>query len=373
MKNTLLLWVMILVTTLCAHGGQNDFRGTEASPASNVDEQTQQAEKDFNPGDFIFDHIGDSHEWHIFTIGHRHISIPLPIILYSRTQQKLFFFFSNKLHHGHSSYKGFSLMIEGEYKGKIVEVDESGKTIEGAQLPMDFSITKNVVGIWFSIALLLLIFIPVAKKYENYPLTAPKGLQSLMETVILFVRDDIARPSIGDRHYNRFMPFLLTVFFFILINNLLGLIPIFPAGANTTGNIAVTMALALCTLILILTSGNKHFWKDIFNPPGIPIFLKLPIPIMPFVEMASWIIKPLVLMIRLFANILAGHIIAMVLFGLIFIFGAGNIYFGYGISVVSILLTVFMSLLEILVAFIQAFVFTMLSAIFLGMATAEHH
>ena len=154
---------------------------------------------------------------------------------------------------------------------------------------------------------------------------------------------------------------------------MLGLVPIFPGGANVTGNIAVTMVLALFTLMVILLNGNKHFWKDIFNAPGVPVFLKLPIPIMPVVEMAGWIIKPAVLMIRLFANILAGHIIAMVLFGLIFIFGAVNIYFGYSISVVSLLLTVFMTILELLVAFIQAFVFTMLSSLFIGMAVADHH
>ena len=154
---------------------------------------------------------------------------------------------------------------------------------------------------------------------------------------------------------------------------MLGLVPIFPGGANVTGNIAVTMVLALFTLMVILLNGNKHFWKDIFNAPGVPVFLKLPIPIMPVVEMAGWIIKPAVLMIRLFANILAGHIIAMVLFGLIFIFGAVNVYFGYSISVVSLLLTVFMTILELLVAFIQAFVFTMLSSLFIGMAVADHH
>jgi F-type H+-transporting ATPase subunit a len=229
------------------------------------------------------------------------------------------------------------------------------------------------VGAWFSIVLLLLIFISVANRYKKFPNEAPKGLQNLMEMLFLFVRDDVVKPSIGDKHYQKFMPFLLSIFFFIWMNNILGLIPIFPAGANVTGNIAVTMVLALFTLGVILLNGNKHFWKDIFNAPGIPVFLKLPIPIMPVVEIASWLIKPGVLMIRLFANILAGHIVAMVLFGLIFIFGAVNIYFGFGISIVTIFLTVFMSILEFLVAFIQAFVFTMLSALFIGMAIAEHN
>ncbi|WP_235942249.1 F0F1 ATP synthase subunit A [Perlabentimonas gracilis] len=328
--------------------------------------------KEFNAGDFIFDHIGDAHDWHIVTIGDKHISVPLPIILYSRTRGQLFTFLSSKFHHGHDTYKGFKLVTDGDLKGKIAEVDVHNNISDGP-LPLDFSIKKNVVGILFSIIILLLVFVPIAKKYKAAPHAAPTGIQSLMETLILFVRDDIAKPSIGEKHYLKFMPYLLTIFFFIWLNNLLGLIPIFPAGANVTGNIAVTMVLALATLATILLNANKSFWKHIVNTPGVPVFLKLPIPIMPIVEAASWLIKPAVLMIRLFANILAGHIIAMVLFSLIFIFGAANVYFGFGISFVTILLTVFMSVLELLVSFIQAFVFTMLSALFLGMATEEHH
>jgi F-type H+-transporting ATPase subunit a len=373
-KKPIFLWVLLYLLVLCSSIAQSAVNNFSASSVNSSSEDIiDPHQKEFNPGDFIFDHIGDAHDWHLLTIGKLHISIPLPIIVYSHSRNKLYTFFSNKFHHGHSVYMGFTLITHGDLKGKIAEVDNSGQILENFPLPLDFSIKKNVVGIWFSIALLLLIFIPVAKRYKSYPTSAPKGTQSLMETLILFVRDDIARPSIGEKHYNRFMPFLLTIFFFIWINNMLGLIPIFPAGANVTGNIAVTMALALFTLLMILLNGNKHFWKDIFNSPGVPVFLKLPIPIMPIVEMASWLIKPGVLMIRLFANILAGHIIAMVLFGLIFIFGAVNIYYGYGISFVTIFLTVFMSILEILVAFIQAFVFTMLSALFLGMATTEHH
>ena len=360
-SSTLVLFSLIAINAM----------GKDVSASS--DSPHDSHKKEFNPGDFIFDHIGDSHDWHIFTVGHHHISVPLPIILYSKTRKQLFAFFSNKFHHGHSSYKGFKLVMEGELKGKIVEVDNNDMTLEAAPMPLDFSIKKNVVGIFFSIILLCLIFIPIANKYKKNSLVAPTGAQSLMETLILFVRDDIVRASISEKHYLKFMPFLLTIFFFIWINNLLGLIPIFPAGANVTGNIAVTMVLALFILAVILINGNKHFWKEIFNAPGVPIFLKLPIPIMPVVEMASWLIKPAVLMIRLFANILAGHIIAMVLFSLIFTFGAVNIYFGYGISFVTIILTVFMSILELLVAFIQAFVFTMLSALFIGMATSDHH
>ncbi len=194
-----------------------------------------------------------------------------------------------------------------------------------------------------------------------------------MEMLILFVRDDIVLPSLGQKNYMKYMPFLLTLFFFIWINNLLGLIPFFPAGANITGNIAVTMVLAIFSFLTINLNANKQYWKHIFNPPGIPMFLKLPVPIMPFVELLGIFIKPFVLMVRLFANILAGHIVAMVLFSLIFIFGSINVYFGYGISFVSILLTVFMTVLELLVALIQAYVFTLLTSLFIGMAVEEHH
>lgn len=324
----------------------------------------------FNPGDFIFDHVGDEHHWHLFTVGERHFTIPLPIILYSKTRGQIFTFWSSKFNHGQTSYKGFNLQTDGDLKGKIVEVNEQGEVLTQS-LPLDFSITKNAASIIITCLLMYVIFVSVAKAYNKRPNSAPKGFQALMEQLILFVRDDIAKPSIGEKNHHRFMPFLLTLFFYIWLSNMLGLIPIFPGGANVTGNIAVTMVLALFTLIVILTNANKNFWRHLFNPPEIPMLLKFPIPLMQIVEISGWIIKPAVLMIRLFANILAGHIITMVLFLLIFIFGAINVYFGYGISVVSILLTVFMALLELLVAYIQAFVFTMLSALFIGMATEE--
>lgn len=333
---------------------------------------TTPQKKEFNPGDFIFEHVGDDHEWHLFTVGEKHFTIPLPIILYSKTRGQVFTFWSSKFHHGQTSYKGFKLETDGDLKGKIVEVDEQGDVLTQS-LPLDFSLKKNATSIIFTCLLVYFIFASVAKAYKKRPNSAPKGFQALMEQLILFVRNEIAKPSLGEKKYQKFMPFLLTIFFFIWISNMMGLIPIFPGGANVTGNIAVTMVLALFTLIVIVTSANKNFWKHIFNPPGIPMMLKFPIPLMQVVELAGWIIKPAVLMIRLFANILAGHIISMVLFLLIFIFGAINVYFGYTISVISILLTVFMALLELLVAFIQAFVFTTLSALFIGMATEEHN
>lgn len=329
-------------------------------------------QKKFNPGEFVFGHIGDSHEWHLLTVGHTHISIPLPVILYSRLRGEFFIFMSSKFHHGHNSYKGFKLETEGELAGKIIEVGADGVTRVEGPLPLDFSMKKNVVAIFFSLLLMVWLFIGIARTYRRNPNQAPRGIQNLIEAIILFIRDDVAKPALG-HNYLKFTPFLLSVFFFIWINNLLGLIPIFPAGANVTGNIAVTMALAIFTFLVINLNGNKHYWKHIVNAPGIPVFLKIPVPIMPVVEFFGIFIKPFVLMVRLFANILAGHIVIMVLLSLIFIFGSVNIYMGYGISVVSLLLVIFMTFLELLVAAIQAYVFTMLSAIFIGMATAEHH
>jgi F-type H+-transporting ATPase subunit a len=202
---------------------------------------------------------------------------------------------------------------------------------------------------------------------------APSGVQSVLEPIILFVRDDIAKPSIGEKKYLRYMPFLLTLFFFIFINNLLGLVPIFPGGANVTGNIAVTMVLAVFTFLITSFSANKNYWVHIVNTPGVPWWLKFPVPLMPIVELIGVFTKPFVLMVRLFANITAGHIIVLGFISLIFIFGQMNPGFGYGISVISIAFSIFMTLLELLVAFIQAYVFTLLSALYFGMAIEEHH
>jgi F-type H+-transporting ATPase subunit a len=239
----------------------------------------------------------------------------------------------------------------------------------------DFSFTKTVLAIFISVILLLVIFLSVAKAYRKRKNEAPSGIQSLVEPLILFIRDDIAKSSIGEKKYERFMPYLLTVFFFIFINNLLGLIPLFPGGANVTGNIAVTLVLAVFTFVLTTINGNKHYWIDIVNTPGVPWWLKVPVPLMPIVEIIGIITKPFVLMVRLFANITAGHIIVLGFISLIFIFGAISVALGLGVSVVSVSFMIFMSLLELLVAFIQAYVFTLLSALYFGLAVnvPEHH
>lgn len=326
----------------------------------------------FNPGEFIIDHILDDHGWHIATLGEKHISIPLPIIVYSYKQQQWYFFLSSAFHHGHKSHNGLALGTEGDIKGKIIEVDEQGEYDKNAPLPLDLSITKNTMELFIISLLLLWVFISTAQYYKKNPNKAPRKIALWVEPLILFVRDDIARPSLGHK-YIKFMPYLLTVFFFIFFSNLIGLIPIFPGGANLTGNIAVTMVLALFTFFITTFSANKAYWIHIFNSPGVPWWLKIPIPLMPIIELIGVFTKPFVLMVRLFANITAGHIIALGFFSLIFIFGSMNQGLGYGISLLSVTFAVFMSLLELLVAFIQAYVFTLLSAIFFGMAVEEHH
>jgi F-type H+-transporting ATPase subunit a len=326
----------------------------------------------FDPGKFIFDHVMDSYEWHIMTVGKTHISIPLPVILYTR-ENGLDVFLSSKFHHGHSSYRGYMIAGEGDNEGKIVQAKDDGTIDEGAPKPLDFSITKTVAALLISLILILAVFLPIARKYQKNKNKAPSGFQSLLEPVILFVRDDIAIPSIGIHRYERFMPFLLSVFFFILVNNLMGIIPIPPGGANVTGNIAVTGILALATFLITSFSADKNYWKHLINAPGVPWWLKFPVPLMPFIEIFGMLIKPVVLAIRLFANILAGHFIVLSFIVLIFIFGQIHWIAGYGASVISILFYIFMTMLELLVAFIQAYVFTLLSSIYFGMAKEEHH
>ncbi|MCK5822795.1 MAG: F0F1 ATP synthase subunit A [Bacteroidales bacterium] len=326
----------------------------------------------FKPGEFIMHHIYDAHEWHICTIGETHVCIPLLIIVHSETKGWQVFC-STKFQHGEKSYKGFKLGKKGKYAGKIVEVLDDGVTInEKASLPLDFSITKDVVGVFFSLILMLWIFLSVAKGYVKNKGKSPKGIQSFAEPIILFVRDDIAKSSIGEKQYERFTPFLLTIFFFILINNLSGLIPIFPFGANITGNITITMCLALFTFVVTTINGNKHYWQDVFNSPIIPWWLKFPIPLVPVVEILGMITKPLILMIRLFANMTSGHIIALGFFSLIFVFGEMSAGIGYGVSPLAVAFSIFMTMLDLLISFIQAYVFTLLSAIYFGMATEEH-
>ena len=337
-----------------------------SSPATEHEEESS----DLNIGGMIIDHVVNAYDWHIATVKGKHISIYLPVILIDN--DGLHVFSSKKFHHGHEAYMGYAICQEkGAKKGRIIKVNADGSRDTEASF-VDISITKNVLSLLFSVILLLIIFISMARGYAKRGIAAPKGIARVIEPLVLFIRDDIARSAIGKR-YERYLPFLLTVFFFIFFNNLLGLIPFFPGGANLTGNISVTLVLALFTFIITNVSGNRDYWKHIVNTPGVPWWLKFPLPLMPLVEIIGVFTKPIVLMIRLFANITAGHIICLGFISLIFIFGNMSPVAGYSISVVSVFFYIFMTVLELLVAFIQAFVFTLLSAIYIGMAIEEHH
>ncbi len=321
--------------------------------------------KKFDPGEMILGHVTDAYSWHVCDWNGHPVSISLPVILYHE-ERGLTLFSSSRFDHGHSAYKGYKLGDSG-----VVALGPDGKPDQAATAQLwDLSITKNVAAILFSLALMLVLFISVAKRYQKRGVGAPKGFQSWIEPLIVFVRDEIAVPTIGREKYSRFMPFLLTAFFFIWLNNLLGLIPFPPGGANVTGSISVTMALAAMTFIITTFNGNKHYWRHIFAMPGVPVGV---LPILSLVEFIGIFLKPFVLMIRLYANILAGHIVLLSFFSLIFLFAEMNAGVGLGVSVVSVAFTVFMTLLKLLVAFIQAYVFTFLSSLYFGMATEEAH
>ena len=373
MKKRSILTTFILVLAFIA---ANAFAAaqvhvTEESQHPQSDQHSDPGEEagaeggEFDPGEYILDHIADSHEWHLFTNKHGdHVSVYLPVIVYSR-ESRLNIFSSKHLAHSHI-YNGFMIMQEGELKGRIVEVDKEGVIIE-EKPPLDLSITKNVAAMIIVAIIILWLFISLAGSYRRSGISEPKGMQGFLEPVIVFIRDDIALQNIGDSKHERYMPYLLTIFFFILINNLMGLVPIIPGGANVTGNIAVTFTLAFITMVITNFSGSRGYWKHIFNTPGVPWWLKFPVPLMPVVELIGVIAKPFALMIRLFANITAGHIIVLSLVSLIFIFKSVLI------APVSIVFVLFMDCLEILVAFLQAYVFTLLSALFIGLAVQEHH
>jgi F-type H+-transporting ATPase subunit a len=364
-----LIFIIVQSNMFSLSANNTEEQGT-LSIANNVQKTEEPVIEKFNPGKFMFDHIKDAYNWHIIDIGHKSISIPLPVILYSKVSG-WHFFSSKKFNHGHSEYKGFKIGGEGKYEGRVVEIQSGGVEI----LPLDLSITKDIASLFVSVIVLLSIFLSIAKTYKKRALKAPKGLQSWVEPIILFVRDDIAIPSIGKKHYERFMPYLLSLFFFIWINNMLGLVPIFPGGANLTGNVAITLVMALFTFIITNINGTKTYWTHIVNMPGVPLWLKLPpLPIMPLVETIGLFTKPFVLTVRLFANITAGHIIMLGFVSLIFLFGNMSSLLAYGlVAPFSVAFMVFMTFLELLVAFIQAYVFTFLSALYFGMALEEHH
>jgi len=348
-------------------------------------EKAENAEKSekINPSKIILEHVADSHEFHFFSLGETEVAIPLPVILYS-PDKGLSVFMSSEFHHGEGLHDGYRLMddkfLEAHQSelakdakgqpifqaGKVYPTDAQGMPLQTTQV-YDFSLTKNVVQMLIALIVLTWLMIRVANSYAkgNGVKTAPTGFQNAVEPVIAFVRDEVGKPNLGKK-YEKFMPYLLTVFFFILINNLFGLIP---GTANVTGNIAFTAMLGLISFIVILFNTNGHFWMHIFNPP-VPGFAK---PILTPVELLGVFTKPFALIIRLFANMLSGHIIILSFICLIFIFGAMNTALGWGTSPVFVLLAVFIYLIEILVAFIQAFIFTNLTAVFIGQAFETGH
>ena len=335
-------------------------------------------EKEFNVGELIMHHIKDAHEWHLFGPEHGGTSIYLPVILIDNGLKT---FSSKELYHGeqktfvtetgeelHYMVGKGAAADYGMFHEKIYKLDDGELHFEDGHphnvKPLDFSITKNVLSLFFGATLILLLLLSVSRFYKKNGAVAPKGVAKFMEPIILMVRDDIAKANIDHHHYKKYVPYLLTIFFFIWLNNMLGLVPFLPGGANLTGNISVTFFLAVCTLIVTLFSGNKNYWGHIFWMPGVPVPMKL---FMMPIELIGVLTKPFALMIRLFANITAGHVIVLAFISIIFI--NKNVAWG-GLSVPMAL---FISILELLVAFLQAFLFAMLSSLFIGAAVEEAH
>lgn len=344
----------------------------QAQAGEGGDEKTGEKKK-FNASEVIFGHVLNGHEFHFFNV-----SIPLPVILFS-PEKGLTVFMSSAFHHGEETHEGYAILTKHNmeklgadpkiyHEEDIVAVDASSRIDETVKV-YDLSLTRNVVQMILALAIFTWIMLRIAKRYKSGVgvTSAPKGSQSLLEPVITFVRDEVAKPNLGHK-YEKYLPYLLTIFFFILINNIFGLIP---GSANVSGNIAFTAVLGVISFIVILASSNKHYWGHIFNPPGVPLGVKF---ILVPVEFLSVFIKPFALIIRLFANMVAGHIIIICLISLIFIFGELHPAAGWGASPLAIGFTVFIYFIEVLVAFLQAFIFTMLTAVFIGQAfEGEHH
>jgi len=314
----------------------------------------------FNASEVIFNHVLDAHEFHFLSYKgsdgkEHHVSIPLPVILYS-PQKGWSVFMSSAFHHGEHEVDGYRLV-----DGKIVPVDPNVKVL-------DLSLTRNVVQMILAMTLFVWIMLKIAARYKRKEgvTSAPKGIQGFFEPIITFIRDEVAKPNLAHKT-DKYLPYLLTVFFFILVNNIFGLIP---GVANVTGNIAFTAVLGVIAGLVIVFSGNKHYWGHIFNPPGVPTGVKF---ILVPVEFLGIFIKPFALIIRLFANMVAGHIIIICLISLIFIFGQMSPIAGYSSFPLAVGFTVFIYMIEVLVAFLQAYIFTMLTAVFIGQAVEETH
>ncbi|MCI5912957.1 MAG: F0F1 ATP synthase subunit A [Prevotella sp.] len=315
-----------------------------------------------NIPEIVLEHLSDSYEWHIASYEGKHISIPLPIIVRSSSTGEWY------VCTAHSLPEQF--FFDETHHGKIYEKLPDGTR----ERPLDLSITKTVTQIWIVVIVLIAIFLSCAKWYKtrDEKSEAPGGFVGMIEMFVMTIHDDLIKPSVGENHYKPYAPYLLTVFFFIFTTNIIGLIPIFPGGANVTGNINITLFLAVCTMLAINLFGNKEYWKEIFWPE-VPLFLKAyPAPVMPLIELFGVFTKPFALMIRLFANMMAGHAVILSFTCVIFLGWSMGVGYGLGLNIFSIIMLLFMNCLEVLVAFVQAYVFTMLSAVFIGLAHKEH-
>lgn len=352
----LLLAVMALVFPLGMAASEETPLDSLVEKDSSVDAQG-----------IIFDHLGDRYGWEV-PFNH-HKSIPLPVIVWG--SDGLHVFSSARVDHGEVYRDGNAeFKVAGKdspYKGKVVEII-NGQEVKPA---VDISITKNVCGVFISVLLVIWCILSVARWHKTQGMKGPRKMTGAIEFVILFIYDGVIKPTLKNKA-NKFAPYLLTVFFFILVMNLLGLIVIFPGGANLTGNIAVTLVLAIITFLITNIFATKHYWKEVFNP-DVPWWLKWPIPIMPVIEIFGIFTKPAALTVRLFANMMGGHMIVIVLTLLIFIFAAMGPVVTGATAVVSIIFSVFMLLIDVLVSFIQAYVFTMLSTLFIALGQEEGH
>ena len=305
--------------------------------ALNVSVAQEEQGEDVNAGEIVMEHISDSYEWHITKIGGTDIVIPLPVILYSHNSG-WHLFSSHHLYPVGKEHEGFKIATEGDYEGKIVETSATGEEVR----PIDISITKTVLALLINCLILVLIILGCARWYRNKKPEdpAPKGFVGFMEMFIMMVENDVIKACIG-KEYKRYSPYLLTAFFFIFVNNIMGIIPIFPGGANVTGNIAVTFVLALCTFIAVNVFGNKEYWKEILWPE-VPTWLKFPVPIMPAIELFGIFTKPFALMSRLFANIMAGHSAILALTSIIFVTVSMGVVVNSLMTGVSFLFIIFM-------------------------------
>ena len=311
--------------------------------------------------EIVLEHLSDSYEWHIATFGGKSVSIPLPIIVRSSETGQWTFCTAGSLPQ--------NFFFDEQHHGKIYERMADGTT----ERPLDLSFTKTVAQIWIVVIVLIVVFLSCAKWYKkrDEKSAAPSGFVGMMEMLVMAIYDDVVKASIGEKHFRPYAPYLLTVFFFIFTTNLLGLLPIFPGGANVTGNINITFFLAFCSMVAINLFGNKEYWKDIFWP-NVPLFLKAyPVPLMPVIEFFGVFTKPFALMVRLFANMMAGHAIILSFTCVIFLGWSMGVGYGMGLNFISVIMMLFMNCLEVLVAFIQAYVFTLLSAVFIGLAHKE--